>query len=280
MNGLVNRAGTTFAFRIGEETGASGADIVRAHEAARGDRRPGSAVARHRGARLRRSTSTCRPRCTSSRASSWSARAAGSSGTASVRSRSAATVEFFAAPFARADDRRCPTCARGSERERLDARGRGASSARGVPPSSRRASPRSISCPTRSTSPSSPTARSETSTGSREVYAIIGDRLRLDWLHDRIVELPRADRWDALARNALREDVAAEHRAIAEACCAPPSAGHDPEAAFDALGRRPAVRRRPHARDPRRHHDPRRLRPRHPLGRPPGAPRPHLCRCV
>ena len=35
VNGMVNRAGTTFAFRIGEETGASGADIVRAHEAAR-----------------------------------------------------------------------------------------------------------------------------------------------------------------------------------------------------------------------------------------------------
>ena len=35
VNGLVNRAGTTFAFRIGEETGASGPEIVRAHEAAR-----------------------------------------------------------------------------------------------------------------------------------------------------------------------------------------------------------------------------------------------------
>ncbi len=30
VNGLVNRAGTTFVFRIGEETGASSADIVRA----------------------------------------------------------------------------------------------------------------------------------------------------------------------------------------------------------------------------------------------------------
>ena len=35
VNGLVNRAGTTFAFRIGEETGAHGPDIVRAHETAR-----------------------------------------------------------------------------------------------------------------------------------------------------------------------------------------------------------------------------------------------------
>ena len=35
VNGMVNRAGTTFAFRLGEETGAPGPDIVRAHEAAR-----------------------------------------------------------------------------------------------------------------------------------------------------------------------------------------------------------------------------------------------------
>ena len=51
----------------------------------------------------------------------------------------------------------------------------------------------------------------------RRSTTIVGDRLRLDWLHDRIVELPRSDRWDALARNALREDVAAEHRAVADA---------------------------------------------------------------
>ncbi len=35
VNGLVNRAGATFAFRLGEETGAHGPDVVRAHEAAR-----------------------------------------------------------------------------------------------------------------------------------------------------------------------------------------------------------------------------------------------------
>ena len=34
-NGMVNRAGSTFAFRLAEETGASADEIVRAHEAAR-----------------------------------------------------------------------------------------------------------------------------------------------------------------------------------------------------------------------------------------------------
>ena len=60
--------------------------------------------------------------------------------------------------------------------------------------------------------PHASVARKESTTRVAEVYAIIGDQLRLDWLHDRIVELPRADRWDALARNALREDAAAQHR--------------------------------------------------------------------
>ena len=49
------------------------------------------------------------------------------------------------------------------------------------------------------------------------VYDEVGDRLRFDWLGDRIVELPRADRWDALARNALREDAAAQYRRIVDA---------------------------------------------------------------
>jgi glutamate dehydrogenase len=49
------------------------------------------------------------------------------------------------------------------------------------------------------------------------VYDEVGDRLRLEWLVDRIVELPREDRWDALARNALREDAAAQHRRIVDA---------------------------------------------------------------
>jgi len=50
-----------------------------------------------------------------------------------------------------------------------------------------------------------------------EQWNEVGDRLRLDWLGDRVVELPRADRWDALARNALREDIGAQQRRIVDA---------------------------------------------------------------
>jgi glutamate dehydrogenase len=46
------------------------------------------------------------------------------------------------------------------------------------------------------------------------VYFTIGSRLELDWLRDRILELPRADRWQALARAALRDDLYSLHRAL------------------------------------------------------------------
>jgi glutamate dehydrogenase len=50
-----------------------------------------------------------------------------------------------------------------------------------------------------------------------QTYEVVGTRLRLDWIMDRIVELPRADRWDALARNALREDALSQYRRIVDA---------------------------------------------------------------
>jgi glutamate dehydrogenase len=48
-------------------------------------------------------------------------------------------------------------------------------------------------------------------------YDETGDRLRLDWLIERVVDLPRSTRWDALARNALREDAVAQQRRIVDA---------------------------------------------------------------
>jgi glutamate dehydrogenase len=45
-------------------------------------------------------------------------------------------------------------------------------------------------------------------------YFGIGSKLGLDWLRDRILELPRADRWSALARAALRDDLYRLHRGL------------------------------------------------------------------
>jgi glutamate dehydrogenase len=47
-----------------------------------------------------------------------------------------------------------------------------------------------------------------------DTYFEIGARLGLDWLRDRILELPRDDRWQALARAALRDDLYLLHRSL------------------------------------------------------------------
>ena len=55
----------------------------------------------------------------------------------------------------------------------------------------------------------------ETGLDVEEVAAVhfrLGDRLQLHWLRDRIVALPRDDRWGALARAALRDDLYSLHR--------------------------------------------------------------------
>ncbi|MFN2629542.1 MAG: NAD-glutamate dehydrogenase [Gaiellaceae bacterium] len=46
------------------------------------------------------------------------------------------------------------------------------------------------------------------------VYFALGERLELHVLHERISELPRQERWEALARRALWEDLHAERRAL------------------------------------------------------------------
>jgi glutamate dehydrogenase len=51
-------------------------------------------------------------------------------------------------------------------------------------------------------------------------YDDIGERLRLDWLIERVVDLPRASRWDGLARNSLREDAVAQQRRVVDAVMA------------------------------------------------------------
>jgi glutamate dehydrogenase len=49
-----------------------------------------------------------------------------------------------------------------------------------------------------------------------EVYFLLGSRLELDHLHDRITELPRSNRWQELARAALREELTGLHRRLTE----------------------------------------------------------------
>jgi glutamate dehydrogenase len=59
-------------------------------------------------------------------------------------------------------------------------------------------------------------------------------RLELPWLRDRILDLPRADIWQTLARSALRDDLYTTHRALTTAVLAASSAYIERDAAIDA----------------------------------------------
>jgi glutamate dehydrogenase len=48
------------------------------------------------------------------------------------------------------------------------------------------------------------------------VYFRLGSRIELNWLRDRIIDLPRADRWEALARAAMRDELYSLHRVLTQ----------------------------------------------------------------
>src|SRR5439155_16287444 len=66
------------------------------------------------------------------------------------------------------------------------------------------------------------------------VHFLLGSRLQLHWLRDRIGELPRDDRWRALARAALRDDLYGIHRELTAAVLNASERGADPERAVEA----------------------------------------------
>ncbi|MBT3155365.1 NAD-glutamate dehydrogenase [Streptomyces sp. CHD11] len=66
-----------------------------------------------------------------------------------------------------------------------------------------------------------------------EVYYDLGDRLRITQLMDRIVELPRADRWQSMARAAIREDLYAAHAAVTADVLAVGNGSSTPQQRFE-----------------------------------------------
>ncbi|MFF8399322.1 NAD-glutamate dehydrogenase [Streptomyces sp. NPDC016172] len=67
-----------------------------------------------------------------------------------------------------------------------------------------------------------------------EVYYDLADRLRITQLMDRIIELPRADRWQSMARAAIREDLYAAHAALTADVLAVGSGTSTPEQRYKA----------------------------------------------
>jgi glutamate dehydrogenase len=77
------------------------------------------------------------------------------------------------------------------------------------------------------------------------VYFRLGSRLELNWLRDRIIELPRSNRWQALARAALRDDLYNLYRELTRKVLDAGEAEDDSEAAIDVWSERnaPALER-------------------------------------
>ncbi|MEL5960584.1 NAD-glutamate dehydrogenase [Streptomyces sp. CLV115] len=67
-----------------------------------------------------------------------------------------------------------------------------------------------------------------------EVYYDLADRLGITQLMDRIIELPRADRWQSMARASIREDLYAAHAALTADVLAAGNGTATPEERFKA----------------------------------------------
>ncbi|QKW06821.1 NAD-glutamate dehydrogenase [Streptomyces sp. NA04227] len=67
-----------------------------------------------------------------------------------------------------------------------------------------------------------------------EVYYDLGDRLKITELMDRIIELPRDDRWQSMARASIREDLFAAHAALTADVLAVGNGDSTPEQRFKA----------------------------------------------
>ncbi|KOG31845.1 NAD-glutamate dehydrogenase [Streptomyces resistomycificus] len=67
-----------------------------------------------------------------------------------------------------------------------------------------------------------------------EVYYDLADRLHITQLMDRIIELPRADRWQSMARASIREDLYAAHASLTADVLAVGNGTSTPEQRFKA----------------------------------------------
>jgi glutamate dehydrogenase len=211
-NSMVNRAGITFAFRVAEETAATVPDVARAYTVARDAfdmRSLGAAIDA-----LDSSTPAevqldllLEGRKLVERAARWLLRNRRSPIQISE------AVEYFG-PGIAALSEHLPELVVGSEREALERRSQ-AFQAAGVPAelATRVAGLDALLSALDLVDISNATGCPGADVAS--AYFKVGAELDLHWLRERIAALPRGDRWQTLARAALREDLYTQHRHIA-----------------------------------------------------------------
>jgi glutamate dehydrogenase len=211
VNDLVNRAGTTFAFRLGDETGAGAADVTRAYRAARdmfGLRGLWAEIEALDG-RVSADVQLqmlLRSRVLLERATRWllrnRRRPLDVAATVSQFGRGTAAVAEALPSLLAPDERELAA----AETARLVAAGAPEAIANRVahlealvPALDIVEIARSVDLDPAAVAP---------------VYFRLGACLELHWLRNQIIALPRETRWDALARAAQRDDLYGEHAAL------------------------------------------------------------------
>jgi glutamate dehydrogenase len=241
-NQLVDRAGTTFAFRLSEETGAAPPILARGYAVARAvfdmqsfwkqveslDNQVDAQVQRDMLIEGRRLVE---------RATRWLVRANPRKIEidATAKRYAAGAEKLFAS---------LPRVLHGADRETFGSRVRELGDA-GVPAELARrvaAMPQLLGAFDLS---EIAMATNRSPEAVMEVYFTLGAEIVLTWLRDRIIDLPRANRWQALARSALRDDLYSLHRALTQEVLEGAGQGDDAETAIATWRQRnaPAVKR-------------------------------------
>ncbi|UED86032.1 NAD-glutamate dehydrogenase [Streptomyces profundus] len=238
VNDTLNVAGCSFIHRMQEESGASTEEIVRAHTAARAIfdladiwdtvERLDNEVAEATLTRIR-----LHARRLVERAARWLLN------NRPQPLRLAETIELFAERVGQVWQE-LPTLLRGQELDWLAAQ-REELESTGVPPelAGRVAGFSAVFSALDIVAVADRTGRELLDVA--EVYYHLSDELSISRLQDRISELPRADRWQSMARTAIREDLYAAHQLIAADVLAEGGAESEPEERFAAWAERSAA---------------------------------------
>ena len=237
-NQLVDRAGTTFAFRLAEETGASVSHLARGYAVAREVfemRSLWSAVERldneiEAGTQLAVLTESRR---LVERATRWLVRA-------NPRAIDIADTIGRFQPGARILAEALPGVLHGADRESFEER-LSEFHAAGLPAelAARVASMQALLSVFDIVEDMASTGREQPVV--MEVYFALDSRLELDWLRDRIFDLPRSDRWLSLARAALRDDLSSLQRSLTQEALGPDQANASSQQAVDIWRQRNAA---------------------------------------
>ncbi|MGI8648876.1 MAG: NAD-glutamate dehydrogenase domain-containing protein, partial [Rubrobacter sp.] len=204
VNSLVNRCGTTFAFRMGEETGAEFSDVARAYTATRevfGLRELWEEIEALDNEVLARTQAEMYLACTkvTERAARWF-----------VRNRRPpldirVNVERFSGAM-QALREELPNLMLEGDEEALQGKIRSLTD-EGVPESlARRVSLLDSLYSVLDIVDLAEKTNEDTETVAC-IYLALGDRMNLRWLREHIEKLPRDNRWRTLARAALRDDL-------------------------------------------------------------------------